>query len=256
MHTTTPQTLLRTKDEELLVGDLPRVVGTLSSLSGDLPSESREVPCDIVEVRLDEVPDHDHWLDRCQSIEASGLPVILTARLKCEGGRWGGSEKARLDLFDAALHDLSCVDVEFKSEISVSVSKLAARLGKSCIVSYHDFRQTPPIKELRSIVSRAQKLASIVKVSTMVKTDADVETLRNLLFQSWEVPLCVIGMGPSGTQSRISFATLGSCMTYGYLDRPSAPGQLPASSLVQTLRTLLPQYNEDFVIRKQVLEYA
>jgi len=49
-------------------------------------------------------------------------------------------------------------------------------------------------------------------------------------------PLCVIGMGNAWKQTRVSFPKLGSCLTYGYLDQPTAPGQVSAAELVRQLR--------------------
>jgi len=51
--------------------------------------------------------------------------------------------------------------------------------------------------------------------------------------------LCVIGMGRAWSETRIEFATLGSCLTYGYLDKPAAPGQISAAELVRRLRRAL-----------------
>jgi 3-dehydroquinate dehydratase len=55
-------------------------------------------------------------------------------------------------------------------------------------------------------------------------------------------------MGALGKQTRTAFPKLGSCLTYGYLDKPAAPGQLAAAALVRRLKKLLPGYN---VARRQ-----
>ena len=44
-------------------------------------------------------------------------------------------------------------------------------------------------------------------------------------------------MGPLGPQTRIDFPKLGSCLTYGYLDAPVAPGQVSARELMRQLMT-------------------
>ena len=80
---------------------------------------------------------------------------------------------------------------------------------------------------------------------------SDIKTLEQLLAKKWEVPLCVIGMGPLGTSTRVSFACSGSCLTYGYVDTPSAPGQLSAQELVAQLRKLFPAFDEDFKNRQR-----
>ncbi len=217
-----------------MAGQVPRVVGTLSSIPEALPIS--EIPSDLVEIRLDAVSLESEWLKCGRAIQASGWPVILTVRLKSEGGRWAGPDADRLELFQQGLKYLSAVDVELESQIVASVSRAAKRLGKICIVSYHNFERTPPLAKLAAVVSAAQSLASVVKISTMIEREQDVETLQSLLLRNGKVPLCVIGMGPLGTPTRVSFAALGSCLTYGYLDKPSAPGQLSAARLAQRLR--------------------
>jgi 3-dehydroquinate dehydratase type I len=71
----------------------------------------------------------------------------------------------------------------------------------------------------------------------MIQREEDVATLRQLLARKWPVPLCVIGMGARGAATRVEFAKLGSCLTYGYLDAPSAPGQPSAAELVALMRS-------------------
>ena len=71
----------------------------------------------------------------------------------------------------------------------------------------------------------------------MARSEADLETLRTLLLSDWQTPLCVIGMGDLGASTRISFAKMGSCLTYGYLDRPMAPGQISAAALAEKIKT-------------------
>jgi 3-dehydroquinate dehydratase-1 len=72
----------------------------------------------------------------------------------------------------------------------------------------------------------------------MAKNNDDIATLEKLLGSSLDVPLCVIGMGAFGTKTRITFPAHGSCLTYGYLDAPSAPGQLSAEMLSEQLCSL------------------
>jgi 3-dehydroquinate dehydratase-1 len=215
----------------LRVGDGPLVAGVLSSLDGDLPLAG-----DIVEVRLDKTGRPANWLERCQAIEARGKPVLLTVRLRREGGEWPEDDEARLKFFTDGLAALSAVDVELDSVIRGSVTKQAEKLGKVCLVSHHDFEKTPSLTELEAIVERAQQNGAIAKVATMIRSDADVEILRALLGRKWGRPLCVIGMGEAWKQTRILFPKLGSCLAYGYLDKPTAPGQVSAAELIRQLR--------------------
>jgi len=92
------------------------------------------------------------------------------------------------------------------------------------------------LEELCAIVENGQTIGSIVKISTMINQESDAGVLESLLQRSWVKPLCVIGMGQAWSGTRISFAKLGSCLTYGYLDKPTAPGQMSAAELARQLR--------------------
>jgi 3-dehydroquinate dehydratase-1 len=227
------------------LGEPPLVVGTLLSFPPESLAPEASSACDVIEVRLDHILPEPNWLNRSRTIQEQTSPVILTLRLKSEGGKWSGSDEERLPFFKAAIENLSAVDIEFTSKIRDHVCEIAKAHGKACIVSHHDFDKTPPLAELRAVISEAKKMASIVKVTTMIKASNDIETLRSLLATPQEVPLCIMGMGPLGTDTRITFPTLGSCLTYGYLDKPAAPGQLPAKALVDQLRQRLPSYRQN-----------
>jgi 3-dehydroquinate dehydratase I len=208
----------------------PLVVGVLSSLEDDFPLAG-----DIVEMRLDKTGRPPNWLERCKAIEARGKPVLLTIRLRSEGGEWPVDDENRLNLFADGLRALSAVDVELSSVICGTVTKQAEQLGKVCLVSHHDFEKTPPLAELESIVEKAQQNGAVAKVATMIRGEADIETLRALLSRKRKRPLCVIGMGETWKETRVLFPKLGSCLTYGYLDKPTAPGQVSAAELVRQI---------------------
>jgi 3-dehydroquinate dehydratase I len=221
----------RTATTKLAVGPAPRVVGTLCSLA-----PKGELCGDIIEVRLDKMARPADWLQRCAALQSGGKPVLLTVRLRSEGGGWEDYDELRLKIFQHGLLELAAVDVELRSVICRAVAEEAARLKKASVISFHDFEKTPPLRELCAIVEQAQAIGSIAKVSTMIKRASDVDVLRALLRQRWEKPLCVIGMGRAWSKTRVLFATLGSCLTYGYIDRPIAPGQISAAELVRRLR--------------------
>jgi 3-dehydroquinate dehydratase-1 len=212
----------------------PLVVGVLSSLEGNVPLAG-----DLVEARLDRMPRLKDWLERCQAIEAQGKPVLLTPRLRSEGGEWPQDDEGRLKIYADALAALSAVDVELSSVICPAVTRLAEKAGKVCVVSHHDFAKTPPLAELESIVEGARQNGGVAKVATMIRSEGDVEILRALLAGKGNRPLCVIAMGDAWKHTRILFPKLGSCLTYGYLDKPTAPGQVSAAELIQQLRATL-----------------
>jgi 3-dehydroquinate dehydratase-1 len=179
------------------------------------------------------------WLQRCAALQSGGKPVLLTVRLRAEGGDWENDDEQRLEIYEQGLQELAAVDVELSSVHCREIAHTATRLKKASVISFHDFAKTPPLKELCAIVKKAHAIGSIAKVSTMIKRESDVDVLRALLRRRWEKPLCVIGMGRAWSKTRVLFATLGSCLTYGYLDRPTAPGQMSAAELVRRLRRAL-----------------
>jgi 3-dehydroquinate dehydratase-1 len=229
--------VLRTATGTLEVGTIPLVVGTLSTLDF-----RDDIASDIVEVRLDRMSRPSDWLARCKAIQSRGKPVLLTARLKAEGGAWENDDRARLSIFQEAVRELAAVDVELQSTFCRAVAEEAARFGKASVISFHDFQKTPPVKELRALVQKAHGIGSIAKISTMIRQESDVAILRSLLAEPWPKPLCLIGMGEAWAKTRVEFPALGSCLTYSYLDGSAAPGQLQAADLVRRLKISVPAY--------------
>jgi 3-dehydroquinate dehydratase I len=227
----------QTRFGSLTLGAVPRVVGVVSQAARLAQlAAGTERDCDIVEVRLDLIgTETPQWLEHAQAVEARGLPVILTIRLAEEGGQWKQSDESRLPLFETALQHLTAVDIELRSRLLDQVSALACRHQRALIVSHHDFAKTPPLDELRKIISAAANYGTVAKIATLTKTEDDVATLRALFQENCSAALCVLGMGPLGPQTRVEFPKLGSCLTYGYLDIPVAPGQVSARELMQQL---------------------
>ena len=225
--------------EKLQLGRRPVVAGTIitADFLAQWSAHPQPLPCDIVELRLDGLPDYNSWLADAKKIEASGTPVFVTLRLANEGGKWDRPDEERLPALIYALDSLSGVDVELASPLAERVGAEARQRGKLCIISYHDFEKTPPHAELERILHRAGQIGSIGKIAARANSEQDVKTLRSLLGQSWTTPICIIGMGPFGRDTRLSFPREGSCLTYGYLDVAGAPGQYSATELRDFFQT-------------------
>jgi len=224
---------------KLEFGTGPLVVGTITRRDW-LPSGGHKIDytCDIVEIRLDQIGlETSGWRDDIKVIEEAGIPVLVTLRLVAEGGAWARPDLERLPFLASALEEASCIDVEYLSETRIPLCAMAKGLGKPVIVSYHNFERTPALSELEDILGQIRESSSVAipKITTMVLRPEDVVTLENLLGRNQRAPLCVMGMGDLGTQTRVLFPSLGSCLTYGYLDAPSAPGQLPAARLKELI---------------------
>jgi len=227
----------QTRFGNLILGRGPKVVGTVSQ-AGTLEklAAGGERQCDIVELRLDLVGTaDDRWLAHAQAVEARGLPVVVTLRLAAEGGQWTRPDRERLPVIESALTHLTAVDVEFRSPLLQQVSAFAASHQKALIISYHDFERTPPVAELRQVIRTAANYGTVVKIATLTETEADLAALRELFTEQCSASVCLLGMGALGPASRTVLPRLGSCLTYGYLDAPVAPGQVAAAELLRQL---------------------
>lgn len=142
----------------------------------------------------------------------------------------------RWTLLEPAIRNLSGVDVELRSDLAPVISELCGQLGKLSVFSFHDFLRTPPREELESLLARAEALGGIGKIAATANTPEDLESLRSLLSGRRKTPVCIIGMGPFGRETRLTFPLQGSCFTYGYLDTPGAPGQYSAAELSRHFR--------------------
>jgi 3-dehydroquinate dehydratase-1 len=215
----------QTRFGNLWLGRGPKIVGTISQAA--TLAQLGPFPCDIVEIRLD--------LTGPDQLRSLNQPTIATLRLASEGGRWNGSDADRLPLFDTALQTVTTVDIEYRSPLLKQVSALACRYGKPLIISYHDFDRTPSLAELQQVIRTAANYGTVVKIATRTETEGDVATLRALFAEQCSASVCLLGMGALGPRTRLEFPRLGSCLTYGYLDAPIAPGQVSAAELMNQL---------------------
>ena len=223
----------------LILGTRPLVVGAFSSCRTlEHPLDVHALPFDVAEFRIDLIGvDCPDWLASASRLVAEGMPVILTVRHPNEGGHWYLDEQERASVYRTALPFVSAIDVEIGSDIIQSLAGEAHRAGKLVIGSFHDFEKTPDVATLREKIRDGRsKGADVVKLATMIRADADLRSLESLLVDTSSVPLCLLGMGDRGAESRVSLALAGSCLTYGFFDQANAPGQLSAGELRARLR--------------------
>jgi 3-dehydroquinate dehydratase-1 len=200
---------------------------------------------DVVEARLDlfPAPTLEACAEACARLEAAGTPVLVTLRTAAQGGRFSGPEPERLALFREALAIASWADVEDDAGIVPDVASLVARRGGQLVVSHHDFARTPPLEELLRIVDGTRSIpGAIAKVATAVRTEDDRRTLFELLERRPD-RTCVIGMEASEAL-RIELPARGSLLAYGYIEGPTAPGQLSAAETHARLLAASASYAE------------
>lgn len=182
---------------------------------------------DMIELRLDLVK------EPIQAIKAVRLattkPIIATNRLKTEGGMFQGSERERIELLLQAAPFADFVDIELLAELR---DEFMARVNKPVIVSYHDFLGMPDEDEMATILENMKKTGAIyAKIAVTPKNLRDNLRILGLLLDA-DMPLCMIAMGNIGRHLRAVAPLYGSVLTYGFVAKSTAPGQMSLAELI------------------------
>jgi 3-dehydroquinate dehydratase type I len=184
---------------------------------------------DLFEVRIDLIG--RGWQEVAAKLSK---PWIACNRKKEEGGRWRGSESARLDqLLKAVSMGADIVDIELSTpDVSGLVEEIKGEAR--CLISYHNVKITPPLSKMRDIVQRQQAAgADICKVVTIARSLQDNRNVLRLIKECPQVKLVSFAMGPLGQISRILSPLAGGYFTYASVaeGRESAAGQMTAADL-------------------------
>jgi 3-dehydroquinate dehydratase-1 len=223
----------------------PRVIAPFTDKTPhDAIYTARDYGIDLLEARIDQFESYEpsYVVDRIATLRAE-IPIVATIRSQKEGGRWTGSEDARVSLFSALIPEVDAIDIELSAaEIAADVVKMAKKNAITPIVSFHDFKTTPSFETLSRIVEQAKALgAEIVKVATTPLSILDMQALARLTIAKAADNIVVIGMGSEGLKTRLLFPALGSLMTYAFIDTPTAPGQLSVRDTFEYLKIIYPE---------------
>ncbi len=228
----------------LALGETPRVALSLKDRvpPGILP-KAKQLGVDLVEHRIDQYASFETEYVLHEVKKIKNFPKIGTIRPREEGGRWGRSEGARLDLFKAVMPHVDAVDIELSAkEILPHVIREAHKRKKVVIISYHDFERTPADRKLKQMLHQAKGLgADIVKIATLILGREDLGRLASFTIVNAPKNLISIGMGAYGTSTRVLFPGLGSLITYTHAGKPTAPGQLDYKTTLEFLKKLYPK---------------
>jgi 3-dehydroquinate dehydratase-1 len=199
-------------------------------------NKAKALSADILELRIDLLSQKPHGV--LEEIKKLGLPVIITNRMKDQGGSWQASEEERIRELLLLLPLADAVDIELCAHDRETVVNKARKAGKTVIISTHDFQKTPDNKVMDAIIRESLEAgADIAKLAVMPGSLLDVLRLLDVTLHA-KGPVCTISMGETGKHSRVIAPVYGSVMTYGYVDTPTAPGQLRVDELKNLLKML------------------
>ncbi len=198
-----------------------------------------------------------------QSILGKKIPLLFTFRTKKEGGEkeilWeqyasllkNTAKSGYVDLIDLEMFRGYDERVRQKREWKVSdicnskVLDLLEELNKRVVVigSYHDFEKTPSKEEiLRRLLFMDRMGADIPKLAAMPQEREDVLRLMEATSLAdrliVEKPIITMSMGVMGAATRVIGETFGSAISFGCMEKGSAPGQIEVEQLKEVLEIL------------------
>lgn len=213
-------------------------------------------PADLVEWRADCL--EEKRLEKNSMRESAGhillwlreslgeRPLLFTYRRRAEGG----NGELSLEDYEILLTEMigteavHAVDVELSAgeEVVKRVIRQARAADVKVIVSKHNFFCTLSREELLSNLKQMEALgADVAKIAMMPRRREDVLTLLSATAEAAEcldVPVITMSMGGQGLISRLAGEVFGSCLTFGALNAPSAPGQIDAEDLKEVLEVI------------------
>jgi len=203
--------------------------------------EASQGGADLVEVRFDLMPSLPHDLSAFKKL---AVPKVATLRLASQGGRYAGSERARLEFYQLALRSgFDMVDLELGSALLDRRDKELRDAGVIC--SYHDLERTPPASEILHKLIEASSVEALPKAAFNVTRVQDLLSIADAarMFSSTEREFLLIGMGQLGELTRLRADGLGCAFTYASLSKgkEAAPGQVDLGTMrrLSESRTLL-----------------
>lgn len=210
-----------------------------------------ETPADLVEWRAD-------WFEQVLEIEAikdvlqelclvlEKRPLLFTIRTQNEGGEckisFSQYREILLQVAKSKQADMIDVEVYMHEQVPELVQELK-KTGVVIVGSNHDFEKTPQKREMMQTLGFMQYIgADVSKLAVMPQNKQDVLALlsatENMMTTYESGPIITMAMSDIGSISRVAGETFGSCITFGSLEKSSAPGQIDVWNLHKILQIL------------------
>ncbi len=163
-------------------------------------------------------------------------PLLCTIRILSEGGKRHIDERRRRSLFEAVAPLSDMLDIEIRSSLFPDIVRLGHANNKPVIASYHNLDKTPADSFFLAMLNKARKAsADITKLAVKAATINDVARLLRFTMDHGKENLITISLGTPGRISRVVNPLFGSLITYGYIGKPKADGQMHVRELAHQL---------------------
>ncbi|WP_413861863.1 type I 3-dehydroquinate dehydratase [Methanobrevibacter sp. UBA417] len=185
---------------------------------------------DLIEFRIDGMDNPKPQIVR-EIIEEINFPTIATNRVKTEGGLFKGTEEQRVNILLETVDVAEFVDIELQT--NDNLIKQITETNVKTIISYHDFKKTPPLNELLNIVFKEKNLGNIAKVALMPNDLEDTLTVLAILSHCEDT--IAISMGDIGSYTRVICTKFNAPITFAVSSDVTAPGQIDIETMKQLL---------------------
>ncbi|MDP6043626.1 MAG: type I 3-dehydroquinate dehydratase [Dehalococcoidales bacterium] len=206
----------------------PRICASI--VSDDLAAIKGIAPfVELFEVRIDLIG--EDWPELVRRLDK---PWIACNRTASEGGRWSGSESARIEkLLDAIDLGAAIIDIELVTDNLESMVK-RIKTKAECLLSFHDQKGTPSLERMKEIVNRQLVAgADICKMVTTAQKFEDNLTVLQLIPDFSKVRIVAFAMGSLGFVSRMFCPLAGGDFVYAAVEKgqEAASGQITVGEL-------------------------
>lgn len=183
-------------------------------------------------------------IDRIAKADAKSIREIFSRHSRliatCRPGRVG--PKKKYELLAAAILGGACfvdLELDWNAPLRAKLIKLARHAGCQVIISFHDYRRTPPRPDLERLIGRCFRAgADIAKIACLVRSKSDNARLLGLLDS--DRPLVVVGLGDLGKLTRVVAPLLGGRFTFASRGKGKevVEGQIPETDLATYIARL------------------
>ena len=162
-------------------------------------------------------------------------PLLFTFRSTSQGGHdsFTAEEYVALNkaLIEAEFLDIVDIETWIGDDYMVELINLAHEHGVYAMPSYHNFRGTPSVAWMVSLMEHMWDLgADIAKCATMAKDYGDALRLMEATYEVGKFyangPMLTMAMGREGSITRLAGEYYGNDITFCALRASSAPGQV------------------------------
>ena len=133
------------------------------------------------------------------------------------------------------------MDLELTTPSLRSAAEEVRRRGAKLIISFHDLRGMPSIRDLETVLRKALRFGpDVCKIVGTARSRRDNLTYLSFLADHADTDLVCFAMGRHGVVSRVLSPLFGGAFTYASAARgmETAPGQLTIGALREVYRML------------------